>query len=127
MRESTFRLIVGVALLIAAYLDLAVVIALVALLSLLEGLTNFRVPAIVSRILGERDDGDATDFPATARRFDFEAERVLRLIVAALLAAALAFPISLWFLPWILAFALIAAGISGQCALLLVLHRLGFR
>jgi hypothetical protein len=57
-----------------------------------------------------------------------DAERVLRLIIAGLLAAGhLAWPGTLWFLPWFVGFALAGAGLSGLCPMVLMLRGLGLR
>ncbi|RMG29151.1 MAG: DUF2892 domain-containing protein [Gammaproteobacteria bacterium] len=59
---------------------------------------------------------------------DFEAERALRFIVATLIGLPLWPPAApLWWLPWFVGFALVGAGLSGICPMVLALRRLGFR
>jgi len=132
MTERIFRIIIGTLLLLGLYLDFpAVLWALVALL-VFQGITNWRVPKLVSRLRY----GPTIQLPrccaatpdAGKARINFEAERALCLIVAALLILGYGvYNAPLWFLPWFIGFALTAAGLSGICPMILALKKLGFR
>jgi len=130
MSNRIYRLLFGATLLTALYLDLPpAVYALIALAST-EGLTNLRIPRLLSRWRHGHDGDPAEgglgiDFP---RRFGFESERAWRLAVAAMLATSyLLYPGPLWFFPWFMGFAILGAGISGVCPVLLLLKWAGFR
>jgi len=57
-----------------------------------------------------------------------EAERALRFVVSLLLVASLfAFPDLLWWVPWFIGFALVAAGLSGICPMVSALRAIGLR
>lgn len=124
MSERTFRLVQGIWLLAGLLLAMPpLVYALLAVL-LFEGLTNLRVPLLVSRLRGMPPS-------AAGERMEcgisFEAERALRLIVVAFLALGyLLLPQWLWWFPWFIAFALIGAGLSGICPMVMALRWVGF-
>ena len=68
-------------------------------LSLFEGLTGLRVPVLVSRARWG-GEFDANGAEAVAAPVKFEAERLMRLTVAALLAISyIGFPEETWFFP----------------------------
>jgi hypothetical protein len=61
-------------------------------------------------------------------RFSFEAERLLRLSLATLLAvSSFVFAEQLWFFPWFASFALTMAGVTGICPMAIFLKKAGFR
>lgn len=130
MSEKNFRIVLGAWLLIGLFIDSPYVIyALVGLL-LFEGVTNLRVPGLVARArAGEHADitAEAENFNPDART-GFEAERGLRLIVATLILVPIFSEAELlWLLPWFVGFALIGAGLSGICPMVLALRWLGMR
>jgi len=117
-------------LLLALYFDLRLVIYSLIALSLFEGITNLRVPRLVSRLRTGRD-GDACEgslgIPFIART-GFEAERGWRLMIAIMLTISLfIYPQVLWFFPWFMGFAIMGAGISGVCPMLLGLKWTGLK
>jgi hypothetical protein len=130
MSEKNFRIILGAWLIIGLFINSPYVIyALVALL-LFEGVTNLRVPGLVtSARFGKQTNvqNEADNFNPNART-SFEAERGLRLIVAILIVVPMISAIELlWLLPWFVGFALIGAGLSGICPMVLALRWLGMR
>lgn len=101
-----------------------VVYALVGLL-LFEGITNLRIPKLVNRLrhgyAAAGSDGDDC-------RVNFEAERGLRLIIAALIILPISGMLEiLWWLPWFVGFALIGAGLSGICPMVQALRWAGMK
>ncbi|MCR4302321.1 MAG: hypothetical protein NUV51_11975 [Sulfuricaulis sp.] len=131
MTERTFRLIVGLVLLALLYFEIHyAVLALIALMTI-EGVTNWRVPVLLSKVRGMPNMATASCNPGAAVpmfRYSFEAERMLRLIIAAMLILSyIVYPETLWFLPWLLAFAVLGAGVSGVCPCVLGLKKCGFR
>jgi len=127
MTESQFRIILGLWLIAGLYLNSVQVMYALMLVLLFEGVTNLRIPTIVSRIrYGQQALGDGQASLQT--RVSFEAERALRLIVALFIVAPLYEElVQLWWLPWFVGFALIGAGLSGMCPMVLALKHLGLR
>ena len=146
MSERYFRIIVGLWLVTGLFLDSAMAVFVLLCLLLFEGITNLRVPIIVSRLRY----GKAAASPSTAvptPRFSFEAERALRLIVVIFVAtpllpdlAGIIPPVGnlladiqfgmldfLWWLPWFVGFAFIGAGLSGMCPMVMALRYIGLR
>jgi hypothetical protein len=127
MTERTFRIFIGASLLLGLYFDLKPVIYTLIGIMAFQGITNWRVTRIVSRLrygpavaLGPC----CTPVPdAPPARVNFEAERALCLIVSAslLLTYGLFFD-QLWFIPWFIGFALFGAGLSGICPMILGLR-----
>lgn len=125
MTERAFRLILGVALLAALYAESTVAVwALIALL-LAEGVTGWRMPMLVRRLRGQA----AGPAPVCEGwRFDFHAERMLRLVVAAFLIVSVAvWPDTLWFFPWFIGIVLTGAGVTNVCPLAMALEWIGFK
>jgi len=125
MSEKNFRIVLGAWLVVGLFVDSSLVIYALLGLLLFEGVTNLRVPALVTRI--RSGSHPAPDVNPNAR-ISFEAERGLRLIVAALVFIPMSgYAGFLWFLPWFVGFALIGAGLSGICPMVLALRWLGLR
>lgn len=130
MTNRTYRLLFGAILLIALYLDIyAVLYALIAITAF-EGITNLRIPKLLSRIR-HHNDGDPNEGSigiAFKPWTSFEAERGWRLSVAIfLLLGIVIFPDLLWFFPWFMGFAILGAGVSGVCPMFLVLKWAGLK
>jgi hypothetical protein len=129
MTERTFRIILGAILLAALYFDWRLVIYGYIVVLAFEGITNWRIPTLVSRLQGNSTAGsDCALSPGDKARINFEAERALRLAVAAFLAVSyILFSKELWFFPWFIGFALFGAGLSGICPMVMGFRWAGFR
>ena len=132
MSERFFRLIVGTLLLGFLYFEQPSGILLLIGVLTFEGLTNYRIPQLVTRLrlAGSAEFEDSSDLiPAThVARIAFDAERAWRLVVAAMLVLAVfVFHEQLWFFPWFMGFAIFGAGLSGVCPVLISLKLIGFR
>lgn len=132
MTERFFRLIVGALLLLLLYYDLHSAIAVLIGLLFLEGVSNIRIPTLVTRL---RSQG-RTEFPDSSElildackpRIPFDAERAWRISVALMLIISVfVFKEPLWFFPWFMGFAIFGAGLSGVCPVLISLKLVGFR
>lgn len=134
MTHRIYRLVIGVLLLIFLYFDLNyLMLALIAML-LLEGVTNVRIPRLITRLrnmLGARGKPAAEVIPApdaACPRFGFDSERVMSLLMGLiLLLSYVVFYHQLWFFPWFLGFALLGSGVSGICPMLIAFKWLGFK
>ncbi len=130
MSNRIYRLLYGMALLLALYFDQYIVIYLLIGLALVEAITNVRAPNVVSRIRyghnGDPCEG-SLGIPFKVRT-GFEAERGWRLTISVmLLTSLLVYPQLLWFLPWFMGFAILGAGISGVCPIFLALKWAGLK
>jgi hypothetical protein len=131
MSERNFRLLIGVWLMLALVAALPLPIYILMGMLLFEGITNWRVPALVTRLRAGTEPASAPAVTAVATSdcvMSFEAERALRLILVAILGLALFLaPELVWWLPWFIAFALIGAGLSGICPMVSALRWIGMR
>ena len=127
MTERSFRLILGGVLILALYLDSHGLMYAYLSVLLFEGITNYRIPIVVSRLRGgKRREGPEPD--ARGTRINFETERALRLIIAVLIVVSfVVFHEELWFVPWFIGFSLVMAGITGICPMAILLTWMGFR
>lgn len=126
MSERSYRIIQGIYLLIALYFDLYMMIYIFVALFAFEGITNWRLPILVTRIRNNADlkhDNNMQDY-----RFYFEAERMLRIaVVLMLIFTIVIFPEQMWFFPWFIAVMLFLAGITKVCPMVMFFQYLGFR
>ena len=132
MTERTFRIILGASLLLGLYFELhPLVLGIIGLLAF-QGVTNWRVTNIVSRLYRGNTQPLGPCCAASEggmnARFDFEAERALCLIVVLILLPSYTlYREILWFIPWFIGFALFGAGLSGICPMIMALRRVGFK
>lgn len=130
MKDRTYRLLLGALLLISLYFDLHyLILALIAIL-LLEGISNRRIPLLVTKLRGSAI-AETNNSPAPGPqnyRFNVEAERVWRLVVGSmLLLTYVLFYEQVWFFPWFMGFAIFGAGISNICPVLIGIKWVGFK
>jgi hypothetical protein len=125
MTDRLYRLLLGLTLLISLYFDLQIALMAVIGLQLAEGISNYRLPLLISRVKGL---GGAGPPPRPDACIPFEAERAWRLTVAAcLILSLLVFPEQLWWFAWFMGFAIFGAGLSGVCPMLIILQFARFR
>lgn len=130
MSERSFRFVISIVLLFALYFEAVAIVLAVAILYIFEGATNWRIPVLVTRLRGVQNRNITCDpgAIALASNITLEAERVLRLFIGIVLAVSLlAFPETTWFLPWLIAFALLVAAITGVCPCIWGLKQYGFK
>ena len=128
MTERSFRFILGAALLLLLFFSLDMGIYIYIGILLFEGATNWRIPIIVSKLRygAAYDQADLTGSECAAISFD--AERVLRLLVAGMLVVTFVlFKEQAWFFPWFIGFMLFMAGMTNICPMVMFLRWLGFR
>lgn len=129
MSERIFRIIMGASLLILLALNTTEGIYVFMGLLLFEFVTNWRIPILVSKIrYGDAYmehvnpcEGEKTSIP-------FDAERMLRFVVLALLITTYIFYNELlWWFPWFIGIMLCGAGLTGICPMVMTLRAIGFR
>jgi len=130
MSNRLYRLFVGLILLIGLYFDLPGLIYALIIVVLLEGITNLRIPVLISEIRSDRS-GDTTEGTlgiTFKERFGFDAERAWRLLLGSVLIVVyVLFYDKVWYLAWFMGFAILGAGLSGVCPLFISLKWAGFR
>lgn len=132
MTERAFRIIIGASLLLGLYFSLPFLVWSVIVIFAFQGVTNWRVPRLISRLRYGSSYALPTCCCATPglpnARINFESERMLCLLVSTTLTLTYGYyPAQLWAIPWFIAFALFGAGLSGLCPMVLTFRRLGFR
>lgn len=128
MTNRTYRFILGALLLLALTLDMTTLMYGLIGVMLIEGITNWRIPTVVNRLVPAWRDMDMCAHAPTPYRFKIEAERVWRLLVGVLLVISYVLYFqTLWFFPWFMGFAILGAGASGICPMELTLKKIGFR
>lgn len=130
MSNRQYRLILGTILLMALYLEQLSIIYVLIGISLFEGITNYRIPKIIS-CLRHKNEGNPVegalglDFKV---RTKFEAEQGMRLMTATMLSISIfAFPQTTWYIPWFMGLAILGAGVSGVCPLYLAMRWAGLK
>ena len=138
MTERIWRLTLGV--IIIGCLSVEMDMALKGLIALLyfEALTNIRFTKLISRIryrenyIAEMEQH--ISIVRSPRIFNFEAERMLRILMATTLLAGVAgYQIiglatnPVWFVPWLVGLMLGSAGLTNICPMLMVFQWLGFK
>jgi len=129
MSNRLYRLIVGLILLIGLYFDLPVLIYVLIAAVLFEGITNLRIPVLVSKIRSTTTDvAEGTLGLSFHQRFNFGAERAWQLLLGSVLILVyVIFFDTVWYLAWFMGFAILGAGLSGVCPLFISLKWIGFR
>jgi small-conductance mechanosensitive channel len=127
MTDRNYRLVFGLAILLALYFDLTYFMYGLISLIFVEGITNWRVPLLVNRFM-QPPGADVPPIEPFDFRWPLQVERAWRLVVAFMLfLTAVLFNEVVWFLPWFMGFAILGAGVSGVCPMLLGLRFSGCR
>lgn len=127
MTERLFRVLLGIALIILLYFGRSEWIAAYVVILMFEFATNWRVPLLLSRLRFGNEYYASPPFAGNAR-FDFEAERALRFVVALFVGISVwVIGDPLWFFPWFVAFMLLAAGLTNICPMVIALRWIGFK
>ena len=127
MTERWYRLLQGIYLLVALYIENdAMMYAFMAVLTL-EVLTNIRLSVLLARINSKTSDFEC-DNNEECFTFSMDSERLLRVVVVSfLLLSYVFFPEPIWFFPWFVAAMLFLAGITNICPMVMMFQFLGFR
>jgi len=130
MSESKFLLTLGISLwaLLAysAYFGSLMPLYIFIGYLLFEGITNLRLFNISKLFSQTTIKNEPIDSNGSILNY-IEADRALRIVIAAIIYIALLFPNLLWFLPWFISGMLIMAGITNICPMNLFLKWAGFR
>ena len=127
MTERWYRLLQGIYLIVALYIENdAMIYAFMGLLTL-EAITNLRLPVVLMRVTGTPDSQeDETD--TDCYTFSIDSERLLRVfVVLFLLLSYVLFPEPVWFFPWFVGAMLLLAGITNICPMVMMFQFVGFK
>lgn len=127
MTERTYRFVLGAALTLLLYFHIEPLQYVYVGVLMWEALTGFRIPQMVSRL---RYGSNYNDGPgdATQYRIEFEAERGMRVVFAAVMISAFfVVPLDYWFVSWLVAIALFLSGLVNFCPMVAMLRWIGFR
>ncbi|WP_455217510.1 YgaP-like transmembrane domain [Kaarinaea lacus] len=130
MTEHTYRLVMGILLLIILYTDTNVFSYTIIGIIMFEGLTNLRLNLLVTR-LRNKFGANLTEMdgpPRESYRVNFEAERAQRIVVAVSFAALFFYsPDELWMINWMFAFGMLISGIVMFCPIIALFKAVGFK
>lgn len=128
MTERSFRFILGASLLLLLFFRLDLGIYIYIGILVFEGMTNWRVPIVVSKMRYGTAYNPQDLVSVECSAIPFDAERALRLIVAGLLLVTFVlFKEEVWFFPWFIGFMLFMAGMTNICPMVMFLRWVGFR
>lgn len=127
MSERTFRLIQGLYLFATLLLDNAMMMYAIIAMYLFEGLTNWRIPVLISKArFGAEQVTDP--FRQQNSRIPCDSERIQRMLAAVFLYVTyFVFPDAAWFGPWFLAAIFTMAGLTNICPSVMFFRWVGFR
>lgn len=127
MSERIFRLIQGIYLVIFLFLEIELFIYILIGTMAFEGLTNWRIPKLVSRL---RYGATMVSRPVNNSNFriNLDSEQMQRLAMALFLVLTFVlFPAEAWYGPWFLAFLLVMAGTTNICPMVIFMRWVGFK
>jgi len=130
MSDRTYRTLIGFVLLVVLYFELNYALYGIIVLLFVEGITNFRLPILTGMLRSGllKPDYEYVDVALVEdSKFNLESERVWRIVVSSFLFIGYCLVEALWFFPWFMGFAILGAGLSGVCPVLLVIRWLGFK
>ncbi len=129
MTERAYRLVVGISMLGFLFFQLDYAMWILLGLMAIEGLTNWRIPILLSKARYPNDKIKVTDGENPQSTSNYEAEQMLRWIIFTLilLGSINYTEKSLWFFPWFTGLMLLLAGITGICPMVMALRKIGLK
>ena len=131
MSERVFLFVVGAVILTSLYFEQNMMIYALCLWLLFEGITGLLLTRLSHKLIPITEPVGLTTFQ-TKQRFNFEALRATRIVIAFFLGSSF-FLLNeygfemLWFFPWFMGFAILGAGVSAVCPIMLIIKWIGFR
>lgn len=131
MSDRAYLFFSGLYILCALYLSIDSMIYALIVVMFFEGVSGLTLTSLSQKVRGLSLDSGLLRYDAPPR-YNFEAFRALRIFFAVAMSAAYLgvheydFEV-IWFLPWFFGFALMGAGVSSVCPVLLAMRWLGFR
>lgn len=127
MTERWYRLVQGIYLIVALYIENdAMIYTFIGLLSF-EALTNLRLPGVITRLTGSGESVNEEP-EVECYTFSIDSERLLRVFVVLFLVLSyVLFPEPVWFFPWFVGAMLLLAGITNICPMVMMFQFVGFK
>lgn len=131
MSERLYLFVIGIYVLIGLYFEIDIMIYLLSLWLVFEAVTDVCLTTLSQKMISKTVPAGLTVFQSTPR-FDFDASRAWRITVAVMLGGSFILLKEqnievVWFFPWFMGFAIMGAGASGVCPMLLFLRWFGFK
>lgn len=131
MSDRAYLFSVGACILLSLYFEVDLMIYLLGTVMFIEGITGFTLTRQTQKLRNVRLESGLLTYP-TKQRFNFDGFRALRIVFSLVLTASYLAVNEydyemIWFFPWFLGFALLGAGISSVCPVLLGMRWLGFK
>lgn len=131
MNDRIYLFLIGFSILIALYIESAMMIFIVVVIMLVEGTTGWTLPWIARKISKDQYEPVLLQLNKKAK-FNFEALRVMRLSVAIVVLVSYLGVQEynmdvLWFFLWFFGFAVLGAAVSGVCPIYLLFRWVGFK
>lgn len=127
MNERVYRLFQGGLILLGLILEFDMMIYFFIGLTFFEGFTGIRVPVLISKAT-RGSEFNINSAETAVASIDFDAERMMRLTVAVLLAVSyIGFPEKTWFFPWFMGSILMMASLTAVCPMVALYRWMGFR
>ena len=131
MSERVFLFVVGAFILLALYIEIDILIYGLCLFLVFEAITNLRFTTLSQKMMKKTVPAGLTVFQ-TKQRFDFDSFRAWRIMVTFMLGGSFVLLNEyqmdiLWFFPWFMGFAIMGAGVSGVCPMVLMIRWVGFK
>lgn len=131
MSERIFMFFVGALILFALYFEINILIYILCLWLLFEAMTDIRLTTLSQKLIHRSVPPGLTTF-RTNPRFSFDAFRMWRITVAIMLGGSFLLLHEknievVWFFPWFMGFAILGAGVSCVCPVLLFIRWIGFK
>lgn len=127
MTERWYRLVQGIYLIVALYLENDAMVYAFMVLLMLEAITNLRLPVLLLRLSGSWDKLEY-ESETECYTFSIDSERLLRVVVVLfLLLSYVLFPEPVWFFPWYVGAMLLLAGITNICPMVMMFQFVGFK
>ena len=128
MTERAYRLVIGISMIMFLRFQWNYAMYLLMILLLIEALSNWRVPILISRLRYPKGDIKVTEGENSHCTINYEAERMLRWVVFILIGlSSFVYASQLWFFPWFIGLMLLLAGITGICPMVMFFRHVGFR
>lgn len=126
-----FLFLVGAYILLALYLEINSMIYLLSLWLLFEAITNIRLTTLSQQLIRKPVPAGLIVFESHPR-YNLDSFRAWRISVAIMLGGSFILLNEqnievLWFIPWFMGFAILGAGVSGVCPVLLLIRWIGFK
>ena len=131
MSDRSYLFIVGAYILLSLYIEIDLMIYVLVAIMFIEGVSGFTITDLTQKMMGLQIESELLTYP-TKTRFNFDGFRALRILFSVVLTLSYVavheygYEI-VWFFPWFLGFALLGAGVSSVCPVLLGMRWLGFR